>query len=256
MKILFFAISFLSIAVFAQQKEIESDRPDLSESASSVEPGYFQIETGFEIRNSTDEINNIDLNSRELSLLSTLIRYGIYDGIELRLEAGYLVQKISPLQSGDLEGINDLSFGTKIELVQDNSGLPDAAILIHFDLPLGNENFKPEKVEPELILALEHALSERFDMAYNFGGNWDSENEKIIFFYAAAVETPLTDKLGAFAEFFGEAASGISFTKNIDAGLTYLIENNFQADISAGINFNQPENNWFWGLGISFRLPD
>lgn len=248
-------ILLFCLNVSAQTNPIDSDRPDFSESASALSQGMFQFETGFVLQNSSSEEEGFSFNLREVSLLSTLLRYGLFSGIELRAGFGYLYQRNTSAGSSDLEGINELTVGTKIQIIKDRESMLDLALLAHVSIP-ANENFEPAKAEPELILAADKELNDMFGLAINIGGAWASETETVHFLYAIAADAALTEQLGAFLEVYGEAADGIEFGKNIDAGFTYLLEDNFQLDISAGTSFDQPENNWFLGVGASIRLPE
>ena len=75
-RFLFFSfILFNSSFVFSQ---ITTDRPDQTESAVVISKGQIQIESGISIYESESNIN-------------TLFRFGLIEGIEIRLNSNYLI---------------------------------------------------------------------------------------------------------------------------------------------------------------------
>ncbi|MFO7446987.1 MAG: transporter [Ignavibacteriaceae bacterium] len=247
--VLLFAFSSL---IFSQEPII-TDRPDVTESAVTVPHYSLQVESGFVIRNTKDEENDVAANFRDVSFLTTLLRYGLMENLELRLGSEYLYQKVDIDGRSNAEGLNGLLAGAKFQLVRDNPSFPDMALLFHLNIPFGSENFKTDNIEPEILLALSHPLSKTFSLSYNLGGALQSSN-RMIYFYSVSVAAPLSEKLGAFIELFGEIPAGNESVENIDGGFTYLIQDNFQFDISAGVILDQPSDNWFLSTGISFRF--
>jgi hypothetical protein len=250
----FCLIFFVFPLTFAQQEPIVTDRPDITESSVTVPQSSLQIETGFVLQSRLEEINGVDINIRNYSILTTLLRYGMFPGLELRAAAEYFYQNSL---NEKIEGLAGIFIGTKIQLVRDKTGLPDAALFIHLNLPYGNENLKPGQVEPEIILAASHPfLSDRFSLNYNIGGNYNSGLKEVFFFYSLSFAASLSESVGAFAEVFGDVSGVSSASYNFDSGLTYLLQPNFQIDISLGINSNNPADNWFISTGLAFRLPE
>jgi len=242
---------------YAQSNEpIITDRPDITESAITVPINSLQVETGFVLQHSNEFLNDANANLESFSIAGTLLRYGLTSSIELRAATEYLHQRFSlPSTNIKHEGINSLLLGSKIQLFRDEISFPDAALFLHLNLPVGNENFISDKIEPEVIIALSHPLNERFSISSNLGGNYTSK-EQLYYLYTLSFGISLSDKFGTFLEIFGEAAPEIAASNNLDAGITYLIQSNFQIDTSAGINFNDPGYNWFLNAGAAFRFPE
>ena len=97
---------FISDYAFAQ---ISTDRPDQTESSSTIPSGSIQIETGILL----DEIGSC--SEKELYIPNTLFRIGLTEKIELRI-LNQIIHKINTGQSNS--GINDIEFGAKIQLLK------------------------------------------------------------------------------------------------------------------------------------------
>ena len=69
--------------------------------------------------------------------------------------------------------------------------------------------------------------------------------------YALAIGGSINEKIGWFGEAYGTPSNDISF---LDGGLTYLINNQTQLDLSAGVSLDDSQTK-FLELGLSFRIP-
>jgi hypothetical protein len=244
---------FISNTLSQTNLELITDRPDKTESASVVPQETLQIETGFEYT-SDNVTDGVEINS--LSIASTLFRYGLFKNFELRLGGGYLSQKIELNSSGSTEkGVADLMLGAKYEFINDHNSIPDIALMIHFFLPAGAEAFKPTKTEPQVILSLAKGIDESLDLGINLGGQYSNEEENLFYFYTLAAGFGITEKLGSFIEIYSELLSGSLPLMFAGAGFTYLLLPNLQLDISGGNGLFNNSKVWYFGAGISIRIP-
>src|SRR5258706_1529842 len=113
---------------FAQNPEpIEPDRPDQTESPVTMPRNYFQTESGL-------SYTREDANTISFTHPSSLFRYGIISGFELRLEA-----EAKSLRSGGgitCTGIEPISVGFKAHLFDEHGIVPHTSILGSVTLPL------------------------------------------------------------------------------------------------------------------------
>jgi hypothetical protein len=66
----------------------------------------------------------------------------------------------------------------------------------------------------------------------------------------------LSDRLGAFIEFLGDAPTHEGKPANaVDAGLTYLLADNIQVDVLGSVGLSDAADDWFIGAGLVWRLP-
>lgn len=244
----------LTSNIFSQTiPDLITDRPDKTESATTVPQGTLQIESGFEYM-SDNAADGVEINS--LSIAGTLFRYGLFENIELRLGGSFLLQKIK-LNSISIEdgGLADLMLGAKYEFINDHHSIPDIALMLHFFLPVGTEVFKPAKTEPQVILSLAKAINESLDIGINLGSQYSSEKDNLFYFYSLAAGFGITEKFGSFIEIYSELLSGSSPLMMAGAGFTYLLLPNLQLDISGGNGLFNNSKVWYFGAGVSVRLP-
>ncbi len=99
------AITFLILSCyfsFAQDDEIETDRPDQTDSPIPVNKNQVQVEQGFKLEKD-EGISTINSN--------TLLRYGLLKHMELRLESDFVHTLSTSSSSTELQ---PLEIGTKI----------------------------------------------------------------------------------------------------------------------------------------------
>jgi len=222
-----------------------ADRPDESESPLTVPVNSLQVETGFLYENFKE--NNLSVD--DFSIAGTLLRYGLFENIELRFGAAYLVNNAEVINTG----FGDFLFGAKFNFLTEEKNVFDFGLLFQAALPVGDENFNPQKTEPQIIAALSKSLSDKFSISVNAAGSWDSSIEKLTYLYAASLEYSITNEMESFIEIYGDLEPAISPEHSFDAGLTYLLAENIQVDISFGKGISE-DSYWFIGTGVSFRI--
>jgi hypothetical protein len=71
------------------------------------------------------------------------------------------------------------------------------------------------------------------------------------------VGASLTEELGAYAEWFALIPSGADTARTehfLNGGFTYLINDDMQFDIRAGVGLNDAAADYFLGTGFSIRV--
>jgi hypothetical protein len=250
--------------VYGEPPELVTDRPDQTESSATVLPGLVQIEMGW-TREGDEEDGT---GTRSDALPGSLVRIGVTRRMELRLgHAGHNWERIGAGGPGlESEGLGDSEVGLKMKLRDEGpSWRPDVALIIATTLPTGDDEQSSGRADPSFRFALAHTLSERASLGYNAGVAWgtlvgpagEKETEAVLE-YTATVGFALAERLGCFAEFFGIAPltegapdAGVSW----DGGATILLLPNLQFDLAGGVGLTDDAADWFFGLGVSARLP-
>lgn len=234
---------------------IATDRPDFVESSDVVGKGRFQLETSVAGERST--IDGVKL--RGLST-PTLLRFGLSENVELRLETDGRLR----VRAGGLteSGYSDVSVGAKwhVQEGDEASGKPGVAWLFHADLATGSGPFRGQGTRPSVRLAAEWELPD----GYNIGvmpGVYRDRNEDGRSFTGAILAVTFgksfTDKLHGFVELAGQQ---LASKKNggslvtFDTGLSYLISNDWQIDMAVSRGLNKQSPDFQWTTGISTRF--
>jgi len=243
-KLLLILTLFFTSNFFAQN--IITDRPDQTESSVTVGNKAFQIETGLLFQQKENTI-------KSFFGPSTLLRYGISKGIELRLMSQYESTKIE-LEDEDVHysGLNDIEFGAKIQLLKKSTLNTEIAFLTHVIVPTAKEHLTSNNLGVINKLAISHAISNKIGIGYNIGYDY-IENQSYLT-YSLAIGVSLSEKLSFYSEPYGALGASNNFESNFNAGFTYLVTNNFQLDASYGFGINSDMK--YISVGFSYKLPN
>ncbi len=226
---------------------IETDRPDQTETASLVPKGYFQMENGFSIEDT--EPGFIYTHP------STLWKVGVSEHFEVRVITEYINIQRDP--NPKVDGLLPVQVGIKTRLLDQKGIVPKTSFLGHVSLPgIASKQFRQTFFAPSLRLLFQHSIQDRFAVGYNVGAEWDGESPRPDFIYTFSLSANVIGGLGIFGEVYGSVPQQREDDADLrlDGGLTYLISNDVQVDISGGIGItdNAPEK--FVAIGLSYRF--
>ncbi len=232
-------------------ESLVTDRPDATESSSVVAPGFMQVEFGL----ATSE----DAEGESVhGYGGTLVRVGLLEDWELRLGwDGY-----SEASAGSGAGDGLLGFKYYIAPEGRDVFLPEMALLVHTTVPVGDDGFSSDEWDPSFLLSFSHTLSDRWSLGYNVGAELatsetaDGDDTTLASgLYSIALGYGATDQLGLFIEVFGDVGlSAETSSASLDGGLTWLFNDDSQVDVYAGVGLSEHADDWFVGVGYSFRF--
>lgn len=243
---------FIIPTVYAQNtEEINAARPNQNATTQNVPQGTVQIETGVLFEREKDN----QLTTHRWSYPTTQIRVGIFRRAEINLFHQFIRTQEKP--SGETQqvavGADNIVVGTAVQLSEASGWRPRIGLSVNLTLPTGSEEFRSDKVLPEVLLAFSHALSDKTRLRYTFGWQADDEQTRGNVEYVISFGYQLTDKLSCFAEPYGELENLGTFVLKANGGLAYLLTNHMQVDVAAGTGINA--DYYFITSGFSIRLP-
>ncbi len=239
-------LNLVVISFEMNAQEIVTDRPDQTESSTTIPLNSFQFESGVLLGN-----YNLANSSEQLLLIpTTLFRYGLTKIIELRL-VEQLVHIKNKQTSEDNFGLSDLELGVKIQILRNPAINSEIAFISHLVLPTGAIGITNEHVGTVNKLAISHGITDFIDLGYNVGYNYFG-HENGYLTYSAALGLGLTKRIGAYFETYGEVVDFKEWISNFDSGLTYLIKDNMQLDFSFGVGLSQKMN--YYSIGYSMNI--
>lgn len=205
----------------------------------------FQTENGFTFQKNDSE-------STTFSLPSTLWKYGVNENFELRLITEFVLEKNQLEKS---TGLLPIFIGFKVKLTDEKGIVPKTSIIAHIGLPkAASSNYKIDYLAPEFRFTMQHTLSDKLNLGYNLGAEWDGFSIEPTFIYTLTTGYSITKRLGSYVEFFGFLPQNNRANHNFDGGFTYLINNNFMIDFSSSIGITNNAPKHYFALGFSFRI--
>lgn len=237
-------VVLISATMFSQQ--IITDRPDQTESSSTIPNGSLQIEMGLvALTAEGDQLNNF-------SGPSTLLRYGISNSIELRMFNQYESNKITFVNEElKSSGLSDLEIGLKIQLFKKEDVNTEIAFLSHAVIPTAKDELSNMDMGTINKLSISHGLSESIGLGYNVG--YDYLGEIHSFTYSVVLGFSLVEGFGVYIEPYGVYGEQGFFESYFDAGVTFLAGDQFQLDASYGFGMNNDMQ--YFSAGFSWNIP-
>ncbi len=230
---------------------IVTDRPDFTESTETIPVGRIQIESGYTFARTGDE--------RSDSLGELLLRVSLGPRSELRVG----VPNYARLRggSGRSSGFEDASLGAKFRLVKAGEGFglrrPAMSLIVATSLPTGARAYRSKELQPEAKLCLSADLSETLAVAANLNYAYLSDDGDRYGEPSGSLSfaVGLNDRTGVYLEYFGFYPSGAARPDShyLNGGVTYLVTNDYQLDVRAGIGLNGVGTDNFVGIGAARR---
>ena len=224
---------------------IQLDRPDQTECPFITPKNYIQIENGF-------TFETFDQSQTSFYYPSTLWKYGVNEKFELRL----ITELVSEKTNVNINtGFLPITIGFKTSLFEERGILPKTSFIGHITTSkIGSKEFQTKYIAPSFRFTMQHTLTEKISLAYNLGAEWNGENAEHSYIYTLTTGFSLTDKIGCYTELYGFIPAEKKSAHNFDCGLTYLINNDFMADISGGFRLTESAPKNYISLGLSYRF--
>jgi len=220
----------------------------VSDSASTVAPGMFQLENGL----------SYSKGAERRTAVETLGRMGLTPSLEFRVR----VEPVVRLQNGvDETGFGDVAFGAKYRVLDDKGAAPEVAFLPFVKLPTADRPIGSEKIDFGLALILSKPLPADFEADFNIGvaalgqGNSDYRGQG---FTSLAIGRTFDSRLRAYVEVFYRTKEerGGAQTLGADVGIIYLVTQRVALDFAVVRGLNSRADDHALRAGVTILLGD
>ncbi len=222
---------------------IETDRPDVTNSATVVPAGSLQNENGLD----TSRDQGADIVSGPNSRW----RFGIAPCLEVLVD---LPNYATAFRGAGPSGFGDVAPAVKWQL----SPLPgkfDLSITAGAALPTGANGIAGPGVQPYLQIPWSIELGDGWElngMETNFFT--PVSNNKLSYQSTLVIEKEFAERSFLFVEYVGGFPSVGRNSQLINSGGGYRFDDHRQIDFHIGIGIDRNASNYIFGLGYSFRL--
>ncbi len=245
-------------------REMNTDRPDQTESPYTVDAGHFQVEMDFV--NATfdhDRSNGGDTRTEVWTVAPLNLKAGLLNNVDLQLVLDTYAQERTDdhVENAvdETSGLGDLQTRLKINFWGNDGGSTAMGIMPFVKWPLSKSGLRNGKTEGGVIVPFSWGFAKgwsmgamtEFDFVSNDANGYDTE-----FVNSITVGYELTDKLGMYLEYFTVTGSapGFKLQGQVDVGWTYALTDNTQLDLGCnfGVTDAAPDYNPFAGLSLRF----
>lgn len=237
-----------------------TDRPDFTEASSTVGLGVAQLEGGYTYSYDSSDTGRFSGHSYPEALL----RVGILaEWLEARVAWNHASEDASVFGAGRVasSGAEDLYLGAKWALTGQAGMLPEMAIITQMTVPTGSENYTAGETLPGLCWLYGWDVNDWISTGGTTQINRaiDSGTSRPFAEFAQSwtIGYSLTERVGAYTEWFAICPDGADTDHNqnyANGGFTFLVNNNLQLDIRAGVGLNEAADDLFTGAGFAWRL--
>jgi hypothetical protein len=226
------------------KNQIQTDRPDVTNSSLVVPFGSFQSENG--INSSSRD------GGRTIDGPNTRWRAGIAPCLEILVDVPIY---FANLKSPGISGWTDVAPALKWQ-ISPVPGKIDLSATVGAALPTGAAQIAGSGVQPYL----------QFPWSWELHDGWGVSGMFTEFFRptdAAArrttettfvIEKKLNERMGLFTEYVGDYPEGGRPTLLLNSGGTYLLTPNHQVDFRFAVGLNHNSPSYVVGVGYSFRI--
>lgn len=225
----------------AAQDTIATDRPDFTESTSTVPHRSLQAEFGYSRATVGDDFVE--------TAGEGLLRFGLRSRLELRMGLPSRVN-VDGLDAG----LADMSVGVKWNAGQFGEG-GLFTLVGTVTLPTGADDFSAGQAEPTFAAVASLPVTDRIGLAAQTGLHffksedaWDSS-----IMATAVLGLSVVEKVGAFAGIRMDTLAGADAQLQSQVGLTYLFSPLFQIDVHGGVGLSDTAPDHFFGFGLAYR---
>ncbi len=246
--LVFFFIPFFAIAQYGDN--IRTARPGQAIGAFTLGKNVFQMQTGF--NNTYLRIPGLGISERKVLSQNTVLRLGISEHFELSSVINWSSRRtdINGSQSS-IGGISATQFGARYNFTSNDGLLPTLGLQYRAFLKLQSESFRTNDIGSRFILSTGNKITDYLNLTTNWILHFDGFDSNPDFGYVINTSISLSKKWSTFVEVFG-SFDPLYF--HFDTGIGYLVNKDFQLDISAGYFDVNSASDFFYDFGMSWRF--
>jgi hypothetical protein len=242
----------------AEMRELNTDRPDQTESPYTVDAGHFQVELDF-FKFTYDRHSSDGVRTKSWNLAPINLKAGLSNNVDLQIVLDNYIHERTTNPASRASGFGDITARLKINFWGNDGGATAFGIMPFVKLPLESSSLRNGRTEGGVILPLAVALPggwgmgvmTEVDFVSDDDGGHDAEWVNSI-----TLSHDLVGHLGGYVEFFSVVgnAPGFDWQGQVDVGLTYGLTENVQLDCGCnfGITESAPDLQPFAGFSWRF----
>ncbi|MCR5013697.1 MAG: transporter [Bacteroidales bacterium] len=245
--ILFFALLLIAGMSHAQESlpELCADRPGVTWGADVLPFHKLSWENGVGLE--------ISPGTKNWTLNTMIVRYGIFENVELRVGTDFLMTTGDLLETPNY-GIAPLTVGTKVKVYEGGGFIPSVGFLAQLGSPhVGSKEMLPSHLAPSMYLIFENAFDNGFGVCYNAGLEWDGETAEPTKYLGISFGYGITDNVGVYCDFFNYLHSeGNQYMTEI--GTTWMVNRKLQLDLEVDLDLQHLSDYVSLGCGVAWMI--
>jgi hypothetical protein len=246
-------------------RELNTDRPDKTESPYTVDAGHFQIEMDV-LNYSYDRYNpeRRDVRAEGVSIAPMNLKAGLWNNLDFQLVLEtYRSVRVRDRDAATVEkhrGFGDVIPRMKLNLWGNDGGRTAFAVMPYVKLPINQDDLGNNSVEGGVILPLAVELPHGFGLGlmtqFDFIRDESGGGHHAEFVNSITFSRDLVGHLGGYVEFFSAVSEedDSPWVGTFDVGFTYGLTEDIQLDAGVNVGVTRSADDWNPFLGLSWRF--
>jgi hypothetical protein len=247
----------------SQLRELNTDRPDLTESPYTVDAGWGQLEMDlFAYTHDHDKSGGADVTASALSFANINLKFGLTSSIDLQtVIESYTRAKVADHISGahaTISGFGDVTSRLKINLWGNDGGETAFGLMPFVKWPTNQHGLGNNSVEGGLILPLAVKLPGGWDMGtmteFDVVRNESDDGYALDWVNSVTFDHDIVGNLGGYVELAYTTVTHGSDLAYFDCGLTYGVNRHVQLDAGISLGLTRATEDYTVFSGVSIRF--
>ena len=245
----------------AQMRELETDRPDVTESPRTVDAGHFQVELSLlEYTRDSDAGAELD----EFVVLPSTLKVGLLNNVDLELVVEpYVHQRVRvDGNEGSADGFGATQLRVKVNLWGNDGGGDTALAVMPFvQFPTADDDIGGvDDVEGGVAIPFAMKLPKEWELGLmaevDVLRDVADEGYGTSFLHTAALGHKIVGDLDGFAEYVGIANHnlGVGYMSIVGGGVKYGLGANAQLDAAMYFGLSDDADDFSVRVGLSMRI--
>ena len=249
----------------ALMRELNTDRPDKTESPYTVDAGHYQVESDFfTYTHDHTTAGGADTKVDSWSFATLNLKAGLNNRSDFQIVLNpYNRVRTSDRVAHtvtDQSGFGDVMLRLKVNAWGDDGGKTAFGVMPFIKLPSNQDGLGNHAVEGGLIFPIAISLPASFDLGamteFDWNQNSADHDYHTEFVNSITLDHDIVGKLGGYVEFFSDISteSHSTWVGTFDVGLEYQVTENIQVDggVNIGVTDSADDIDPFIGISIRF----
>ena len=237
----------------ALMREMSTDRPDVTESAYTLDAGHFQVEMDMFSYTRDRYTPERDGGSESLAFATSNFKLGLTNRMDLQI----VVPAYQRIRGG-AEGIGSIEVRLKTNLWGNDSGNTALAVMPYITIPTGGDGLGNDEVEGGIIFPFGANLPNDWGFGamvqVDYLSDDDGSGNHLEFVTTCTFSHDIVGDLGGYVEFVSVVGTESDWVATLNGGLTYGIGDNVQLDAGVNIGLTRAAEDVTPFLGLSVRF--
>jgi hypothetical protein len=239
-------------------RDLDTDRPDITESPITVDAGHFQAEFSF-VDFTHDRTDGVTTDT--LVVLPSNLKVGLLNNVDLQFVIDPYVNERTAGRgaSSRRDGLGDTQVRLKVNLLGNDGGPVALGVMPFVKFPSATHGLGNDRYEGGLILPVKVKLPGEFDLAAMLEVAFirdAGDGYGTALLHTVNLEHKIVGELSGYVEYAGTSfvGAGATYQAVVGTGLIYDLGKDAEVDVGVNVGLSDAADDFEVFAGMSFRI--